>query len=136
MENLEYKDWLEQSIIKARETRTEEAMEMPVKVLAEMHKKDAWIIMPCFHDENNNQNIKLFHVPEHEEFGNFIVVYTDAKYLQSVFGTDLIYMSVRKVVDLMNAYGENCNGLIVNPATFHAEAVLFKDSINKSIANN
>lgn len=124
---------LEEAIIKARILKVGEDQMLPINALVEMYKNDDWIILPIFQDGKDGYNFGLFNVPEHEEFGNLLVAFTDMKYFNNVFGDSVINFSIRKAIEVMNAYKDECNGLLINPATHNTECVLFKKGINALI---
>ena len=132
-DNLKKMKDLEEAIVKYRQVNSEKYESHIYNIFAEMYMENSWIILPCFHDRNNKPYIKLFGVPEHEEFGRFITIFTDSQYFNKVFGTDMLYVGIKKAIEIMNSYGEKCNGLIINPATFTKELVLFKEGVNDII---
>ena len=63
-----------------------------------------------------------------------MVIYTNPGYIEPTFGSDLMYLSFRKVIDMLNNESQGSfNGIIVNPARFKSEIVLFKDGLNEHL---
>lgn len=122
------KNDLTNAIIKARQLRTEESSQEAIEIFKNVIKNKVWLTIPCFLDENEKPYVKTFIVPEHEDFGNFITIFTEDKYFQNVFGTSMVVTDVNKAIEIMKEMGDGCQGIIINPAS-EAEMVVFKSGI-------
>jgi len=115
MNNEEYK-FLSRCIYTARQNKCKEDLELPLIALFDMYDKDDWLMLPAWHDKNNNPYMKPAIAPEYTLDGKLLPVNTEGRFFRNEFGTDLIATSVRRIfkVALEN---KNCGGLILNPNT-------------------
>lgn len=114
-------------IIKANNTPASEViLNKLVELVVKMHCSDDWIMVASSQNDKGElaiNSVKIKGVPYE---GNYVVVYSENKYFNKKFGSSIMEISTRNLIDLLS---ENLNisaycGIVINPESQDAELVL------------
>lgn len=98
-------------ILEVRKTnaQNQELLMKMLDIIEYLYANDVWLPSPARHNE---QRQSFFSVAQNN-YGIYLVTLSDEKYFRNAYGTDMIFMSIRKIFD-MYFQDNNLDGIIIN----------------------